>query len=105
MIDRFIEWLKGKHLGQAPFPPVFVLDGLSYVQVENEVGFGAYSEAEGVIYVAHDIPNPEYNIPYTIAYEYRRYMQKMSGRGFDEGDAHDFAKQIMIEWRKVECQN
>lgn len=55
-------------------------------------GFGVYDVINRTIYVAGDMPNADYEIPYTIFHELWHDYEITNGLKIDENKADDFAK-------------
>lgn len=60
-------------------------------------GFAVFVPDTLDIWVAADIPDPEYNVPHSIAHEYAHFIQYAEERPYDEQEADAFAERIMQE--------
>lgn len=49
------------------------------------------------IWVAANVPDPEYNVPYGIAHEYAHFIQYVEERPYNEQEADAFAERILQE--------
>ena len=68
------------------------------------IGFGVLDARARKIYIAGDLPEKEEDLPFTIAHEYRHFMQYCAGVAFDEQDADDFAAGVMERLKKEQKQ-
>lgn len=55
-------------------------------------GFGVYDVTRRIIYVAGDMPDADYEIPYTIFHELWHDYEIVNGINTDEDKADDFAE-------------
>ena len=60
-------------------------------------GFAVFVPDTLDIWVAADIPDPEYNVPHSIAHEYAHFIQYAEERPYDEQEADAFAERILQE--------
>lgn len=59
---------------------------------EGGIGFGVYDVKNRTIYVAGDMPDADYEIPYTIFHELYHDYEIVNGLKSDEDKADDFAE-------------
>ena len=97
-MKKFIRFLKNEY-PTSEHCEIEILYGYDSLQApDGSMGFGVYIPDEKKIYVAGDIPEPETNIPHTIAHEYRHFMQDLINKPFDEDDAEKFADKVCKDY-------
>ena len=75
-----------------------ILEESDAVEAPNgEMGFGVFDTTHQSIYIAADIPEPEINVPWIIAHEYKHYLQWCDDKPYDENEADLFADMVMKE--------
>ena len=72
---------------------IYIAYGYDVIETpDGNMGFGVYDVNKRTIYVAGDMPNAEYEIPYTIFHELWHDYEITNGLKVDENKADDFAK-------------
>lgn len=79
---------------------IHVCEGYDTIETPEGLGFGVFvkPEKENVVpqvYIAGDMLNDNFQIPETIAHEYKHFMQWCNGEEFSEEEAEKFAKEVV----------
>lgn len=94
-IDALIALLNEKH-PEGPDVYLHVIEDCDTIDTGSGVGFGVYDTGKMEIYVAGDLPEPE-AVLHTIAHEFAHHLQNISGEGYDEEYADEYASAILEE--------
>lgn len=74
---------------------IVIAEGYDFIETPNgQRGFGVYDVVNNTIYVAGNMPDPEYDIPFTILHELYHVYQKREGLRVSERKADRFAKEF-----------
>ena len=67
---------------------------------DGQKGFGVFDTDTDRIYLAADIPEPEYTLIETTAHEFMHYIQKIKGKPYSEEEAEQFADSVRYQVKR-----
>ena len=98
MVEKLIELIHEVY----PDLKIVICEGYDCIETpDGGKGFGVYDTDNEIIYIAGDMPDPDYNIPFTILHELYHVYQKANGCPYMEVNANIFASKVCRVLRLV----